>query len=90
MKGKLAPERGLFVVRKQPGQILKQWSEVGVPVLAIEFLSPSTAARDRGAKRRIYQGAGVKDDCSWSWLWSAQLGPKIKYRGHIEVRRFIE
>jgi putative restriction endonuclease len=31
----------LFVVRKQPGQILKQWSEVGVPVLAIEFLSPS-------------------------------------------------
>ena len=26
----------LFVVRKQPGQILKQWSEVGVPVLAIE------------------------------------------------------
>jgi len=42
----------VFVVRKQPGQILKKWSEVGVPVLAIEFLSRSTAARDRGPKRR--------------------------------------
>jgi len=51
----------VFVVRKQPGQILKQWSEVGVPVLAIEFLSRSTAARDRGAKRRIYQRAAVAE-----------------------------
>jgi Uma2 family endonuclease len=49
----------LFVVRKRPEQILKSWSEIGVPVLAIEFLSPNTAARDRGAKRRIYQRAGV-------------------------------
>ena len=74
MKGKLAPERGLFVVRKQAAQILKQWSEVGVPVLAIEFLSPSTAARDRGAKRRIYQGAGVAE------YWIVDLDARLVER----------
>ncbi len=51
----------VFVVRKEPGKLIKKWSEVGVPVLAIEFLSPSTAARDRGTKRRIYQRAGVAE-----------------------------
>jgi Uma2 family endonuclease len=64
----------LFVVRKQPGQILKQWSEVGVPVLAIEFLSPSTAAHDRGAKRRIYQGAGVAE------YWIVDLDARLVER----------
>ena len=64
----------LFVVRKQPGQIVKNWSEVGVPVLAIEFLSPSTAARDRGAKRRIYQGAGVAE------YWIVDLDARLVER----------
>ncbi len=64
----------LFVVRKQPGQILKQWSEVGVPVLAIEFLSPSTAARDRGAKRRIYERAGVAE------YWIVDLDARLVER----------
>ena len=49
----------VFIVRKTPGKPLRAWSEVGVPLLAIEVLSPSTASRDRGVKRRIYQNAGV-------------------------------
>ncbi len=49
----------LFVVRKAPGQVLRSWKEAGVPVLALEVLSPATAARDRGEKRRLYQRAGV-------------------------------
>ena len=49
----------LFVVCKDPGQRLRSWREIGVPVLAIEMLSPTTASRDRGAKRRIYQRVGV-------------------------------
>ena len=49
----------LFIVRKIPGKPLRAWSEIGIPVLAIEILSPSTASRDRGVKRRIYQSAAV-------------------------------
>ena len=64
----------LFVVRKQPGKVVKKWSEVGVPVLAIEFLSPSTAARDRGAKRRIYQRAGVAE------YWIVDLDARLVER----------
>ena len=51
----------LFVIRKPANMRLARWSDAGVPVLAIEFLSPNTAARDRGAKRRIYQQAGVAE-----------------------------
>ncbi|MEO8635636.1 MAG: Uma2 family endonuclease [Gemmatimonadales bacterium] len=49
----------LFVLQIDPAQPPSGWHEIGIPLLAIEVLSPSTAARDRGAKRRIYQGAGV-------------------------------
>jgi Uma2 family endonuclease len=49
----------IFVVRRTPGQRLERWADVGIPLLAIEILSETTAARDRGAKRRIYQRAGV-------------------------------
>jgi Uma2 family endonuclease len=51
----------LFVLRIDPGAPPKGWSEVGVPMIAIEVLSPSTAPCDRGAKRRIYQRAGVAE-----------------------------
>jgi Uma2 family endonuclease len=49
----------VFVVERQPGKPLRRWQDVGVLVLAIEILSPATAKRDRGAKRRLYQRAGV-------------------------------
>lgn len=64
----------LFVVRKKPGQLLRKWSEVGVPVLAVEVLSPSTAARDRGKKRRIYQEAGVGE------YWIVDLDARLVER----------
>jgi Uma2 family endonuclease len=51
----------LFVLRINPGSPPRSWSEAGVPMVAIEVLSPSTAPRDRGAKRRIYQRAGVEE-----------------------------
>ena len=51
----------VFVVERQPGRPLRRWEDVGVPVLAVEILSPTTAPRDRGAKRRIYQHAGVAE-----------------------------
>jgi len=64
----------LFVIRHQPGLRIKKWREVGVPVLAIEFLSPSTASRDRGAKRRIYQRAGVAE------YWIVDLDARLVER----------
>jgi Uma2 family endonuclease len=64
----------LFVFRKEPGHRVREWSEVGVPVLAIEFLSPGTAARDRGAKRRIYQRAGVAE------YWIVDLDARLVER----------
>lgn len=36
-------------------------SDVGIPLLAIEVLSPSTARRDRGVKRRRLLKAGVEE-----------------------------
>jgi hypothetical protein len=53
---------------------VREWSEIGVPVLAIEFLSPSTASRDRGAKRRIYQRAGVAE------YWTVDLDARLVER----------
>ena len=64
----------LFAFRKESGRRVREWSEVGVPVLAIEFLSPSTAARDRGAKRRIYQRAGVAE------YWIVDLDARLVER----------
>ena len=49
----------LFVIRVDPASPPAGWQDVDVPVLVIEILSPGTAARDRGSKRRIYQRAGV-------------------------------
>jgi len=51
----------LFVLRINPTAPPSTWQEAGVPLVAIEILSPSTASRDRGAKRRIYQQAGVSE-----------------------------
>ena len=64
----------LFVHRKESGHRVREWSEVGVPVLAIEFLSPTTAARDRGTKRRIYQRAGVAE------YWIVDLDARLVER----------
>ena len=36
-------------------------AEIGIPTLAIEVLSPSTARRDREQKRRIYLRAGIQE-----------------------------
>ena len=51
----------LFILRINPAAPPSNWREAGVRLVAIEILSPSTAARDRGAKRRIYQQAGVNE-----------------------------
>ena len=39
----------------------RHWREAGRLLLAVEILSPGTAARDRGVKRRLYQREGVPE-----------------------------
>ncbi len=51
----------LFIVRLPVTGLHASWRDVPTPLLVIEVLSPSTAARDRGAKRRIYIDAGVEE-----------------------------
>lgn len=51
----------LFVFRTEGGNPPEDWNAVGIPVLAIEILSPGTASRDRGKKRELYQQAGVAE-----------------------------
>jgi Uma2 family endonuclease len=68
----------LFVFRQELGHRVREWAEVGVPILAIEFLSPTTAARDRGAKRRIYQRAGVAE------YWIVDLDARLVERWRPE------
>ena len=56
-----AVQPDLFVFRADPAVPPKDWPDVGIPLVAIEILSPSTAPRDRGLKRRIYQRAGIQE-----------------------------
>jgi Uma2 family endonuclease len=49
----------VFVAPPVAGRVGKTWSDVGVPLLVIEVLSPSHPEYDREQKRRRYQKAGV-------------------------------
>lgn len=51
----------VFIIVNPDGIRITDWAEAPIPVLAVEVLSPSTAAHDRGTKRRLYLGAGVEE-----------------------------
>jgi Uma2 family endonuclease len=71
----------LFVVRRTPGKRFERWADVGTPLLAVEVLSRATAPRDRGAKRRIYQQAGVDQ------YWIVDLDARLIERWRPEDSR---
>ncbi len=64
----------LFVVKQDPARPIQTWADVGVPVLAVEVLSPDTADRDRGVKREIYLDAGVRE------YWMVDLDGRLVER----------
>ena len=61
----------LFVVPPLEGRRPREWSEVTRLLLAVEVLSPGTAARDRGVKRRLYQRQGTDE------YWIVDLDARI-------------
>lgn len=49
----------IFVSSLVDGRRARQWSEVEVPLLTVEVLSPKYERHDREVKRVVYQRAGV-------------------------------
>jgi Uma2 family endonuclease len=74
----VAPD--LFVVPR-PSSPDIHWREVGLPVLVVEILSASTAARDRGVKRRLYQEAGIPE------YWIVDLDSRLIERWRPDDER---
>ena len=70
----------VFVV-PSPADQDPDWRDVARPILAVEFLSPSTAARDRGEKRTIYQMAGIAE------YWIVDLDARLVERWRPEDER---
>src|SRR5688572_6695216 len=64
----------LYVARLVAGRRPRSVAEVGVPLLAIEILSPSTARADRDIKRRRYQRAGIAE------YWIVDLDARLVER----------
>ncbi len=64
----------LFIVVSDPDHRFRDWADAPIPLLAVEILSPSTAARDRGQKRRLYLEAGVEE------YWIVDLDARLVER----------
>jgi Uma2 family endonuclease len=71
----------LFIVRRPDAGPRAEWKDVPVPLLAVEALSPSTAVRDRGKKRRLYLEAGVEE------YWILDLDARLIERWRTGERR---
>ena len=66
----------VFIVTKPGSPSDDTWEHTPVPLLAVEVLSPSTASRDRGAKRRLYLDAGVEE------YWIVDIDGRVIERWH--------
>jgi Uma2 family endonuclease len=66
-------EPDLFVI-PMPPSLDVHWREVARPLLTVEVLSPGTAGRDRGIKRRLYQQAGIPE------YWIVDLDSRLVER----------
>ena len=51
----------ILFVSNERRHIVEEAGLVGAPDLVVEVLSPSTAERDRGEKRRLYERQGVRE-----------------------------
>ena len=64
----------LFIVASDPEHRFTDWADAPVPLLAVEVLSPGTAARDRGKKLDLYLEAGVEE------YWIVDLDSQVVER----------
>lgn len=71
----------VFVARLVEGRRPTSWTDVGVPLLAIEILSPSTARADRQVKRRLYQRERVPE------YWIVDVDARVLERWRPDEER---
>jgi Uma2 family endonuclease len=64
----------LCIIPVDPANRFRDWADAPVPLLAVEVLSPSTAASDRGSKRRLYRDAGVAE------YWIVDIAARVVER----------
>lgn len=64
----------LLVIPASVRPPIRAWEDVTALLLAVEILSPSTASRDRGIKRRYYQRVGVPE------YWIVDLDARLVER----------
>ena len=74
LEGGQVAQPDVFVVPTPRGRRPRTWEECGIPVLAIEVLSPSTAHYDRVVKRQRYMRTGVAE------YWVVDLDSKLVER----------
>ncbi len=71
----------VFVLPPVEGRRPASWREAGVPLLAVEVISPTTAAADRVRKRALYQRQGVPE------YWIVDLDARLIERWRPEDER---
>ena len=73
----------ILVVLNKSLDILRERHLSGAPDLVVEILSPSTSARDRGAKRELYERVGVGEywvvDANACWVDRYKLDTNGRY-----------
>lgn len=74
-------EPDLLIVPLVEGRFPRDFAEAGKLLVAIEILSPGTAARDRGIKRELYQRERVDD------YWIVDLDARLIERWRPEDER---
>ena len=79
-KSRVLPD--IFVVPRTTTRMPKSWKDAPTPILVVEILSDSTAMRDLGAKRQLYNRAGVAE--YWIVDWE-ERNVRVIRRGEPDI-----